>query len=103
MPYVPLQAPANLNAEGVRKWSEEEFRNIARALTEVALLTGATFTGAVKVTPRVRTPTVYTHGVNTANQWILTNDTTGERRWLRLNSGNLEDCEQRLFARHAQF
>ena len=35
MPYVPTQPPGNLDVDGLRKWVEEEFRNVARAITPV--------------------------------------------------------------------
>jgi len=35
MPYVPQQAPAGLDSDGVRKHGEEQFREIARAWTSV--------------------------------------------------------------------
>lgn len=35
MPYVPTQPPANLDLDGLRKWVEDEFRNVARAAVPV--------------------------------------------------------------------
>jgi len=35
MPFVPQQAPANLDTDGLRKFTEDQYREIARAWAEV--------------------------------------------------------------------
>ena len=34
MPYIPTQAPSDLDTDGLRKFNEEQHTNIARAWTE---------------------------------------------------------------------
>ncbi len=62
MPYVPQQAPPNLDTDGLRKWTEEEFQRLARAYaeTESALDTAETSIAAAESAWTAFTPTVNT-------------------------------------------
>jgi len=46
MPYIPLQAPAGMDVEGLRKYGDDQFREIARAWTELLTYTQQTLTQA---------------------------------------------------------
>lgn len=44
MPFTPQQAPANLDTDGLRKFAEEQYREIARAWTEIEAYLARTVT-----------------------------------------------------------